>query len=113
MQELINMYFYKVCSEKFINNNDELIIGKAEDIVQDLKEQIKYVQKSENKLDESEIEMITDELNELITEIDNKYYNKKDIIGVTLHPMSESYTLLDKEVVYEELKEYYDELEEK
>ena len=37
MQNLINKYFSKLCSEKFFKNDDENIIGEVKDVIENLK----------------------------------------------------------------------------
>lgn len=113
MQELINEYFSKICSEKFFKNDDESIIGTAKDVIENLNQQSDYVKNSENKIDEETIEFITNEVKELIEQISTTYPNKYDVIKLYFHPMAGFYVLQDKETLFEELKEYYDELEEK
>lgn len=112
MQKLINKYFNKLCSEKFFKNDDEDIIGKVKDVIENLKEQIKYVNNPKNKVCQEDIEFIVNEANELIKEINTNYPNKNDVIGISLHPMAGFYVLQDKETLFEELNEYYEELEE-
>ena len=50
MQELINEFFDKLCKNKFFKNDDEEIIGKAKDVIQNLNEQIEYVMNEENEI---------------------------------------------------------------
>ncbi len=110
MQKLINKYFKKLCSDNnLINDNDEVVIGKAKDIIQRLKEEVEYVNNPENDVDEESIEFITQETKELIEEIESKYKNKNDIIEIRVHPMTDFYTLVEKENLYNDLKEYYEE----
>lgn len=33
MQNLINYYFKQLCDDKFFENNEEVIIGKAKDVI--------------------------------------------------------------------------------
>lgn len=113
MQKLINKYFNKICSNKFFKYDEETIIGKVNDVIQDLKEKIEYVKEPENNFDKEEIKFITNEAKKLINEIQNTYSNKNDIIELVLHPMLGFYSLGDRKNLYEELKMYYDELEEK
>lgn len=113
MQESINKYFNKLCSEKFFKNDDEEIVGKAKDVIQNLKDQISYAQNLESGLDEIDTDIIIDSANELIEEIDNDYPNKEDVIKIALHPMAGFFVLQDKESLFEELKQYYEEQEEK
>lgn len=113
MQKLINKYFNKLCSDKFFQYDDEIIIGKVKDVIQDLKEQIEYVKEPKNNFDKEEIKFITNEAKKLINEIQNTYSNKNDIIELVVHPMLGFYSLGDRKNLYEELKMYYDELEEK
>lgn len=112
MQNLINKYFSKLCSEKFFKNDDENIIGEVKDVIENLKEQIKYANNPKNKICQEDIKFIVNAANELIKKINDNYTNKNDVIGITLHPMAGFYVLQDKETLFEELKEYYDELEE-
>lgn len=112
MQKLINKYFNKLCSDKFFQYDDEIIIGKVKDVIQDLKEQIKYVKYNQEEYDKEEIQTITVETKKLIKEIQNTYSNKNDIIELVLHPMLGFYTIGDRKELYEDLKMYYDELEE-
>lgn len=113
MQEQINKYFNKLCKDKFFKNNDEVIIGKAKDVINNLYDQIEYVNNPKNEMNTEDIEFITDEATKLINEIDNTYSNKDDVIMISFHPMAGFYMLQDKKALYEELKEYYEELEEK
>lgn len=113
VQKLINKYFNKLCSNKFFRYDEETIIGTVKDVIQDLKEKIEYVKESENNFDKEEIKFITNEAKKLINEIQNIYSNKNDVIELVLHPMLGFYTLGDRKNLYEELKMYYDELEEK
>lgn len=112
MQESINEMFNKLCNEKFLKNDDEVIIGKAKDVIDNLKQQSEYANNPENKLDEEEIEFITGEVNELIEQINNTYSNKEDVIKIEIHPMTGFYILADKKSLLEDLKEYYGEMEE-
>lgn len=112
MQESINEMFSKLCNEKFFKNDDEVIIGKAKDVIDDLKQQLEYANNPENELDEEEIGFIIGEVNELIKQINNTYTNKEDVIKIEIHPMAGFYILADKESLLEQLKEYYGEMEE-
>lgn len=112
MQELINEFFDKLCKNKFFKNDEEEIIGKAKDVIQNLNEQIEYVMNEENEISEEEREAIVDEATKLIQIINNKYSNKDDVIWLNSSPMDNFYYLQEKESLYEELKKYYEELEE-
>lgn len=112
MQKLINEYFAKLCSDKFFINDDEIIIGKAKDVIDNLQQQSRYVNNPNNNVDDEEIEFITSEVKNLIKEIKKEYPNENDVIELSFHPMADFYVLVDKESLCEELKEYYDELEE-
>ena len=112
MQELINKYFDKLCSEKFFKNDDEIIIGKAKDVINNLKEQITYVKNPKNKLCEIDIEIVVESATELIEEINQTYSNKDDVIEIAIHPMAGFYVLKDKKSLLKELKEYYEDMEE-
>ena len=109
MQEKINEYFSKLCSEKFFKNDDETIIGKAKDVIQNLKDQIAYAKNKINELDELDVQLIVENSNQLIDEITHRYTNKEDVVLVSLHPMAGFYVLQNKETLYEELKAYYEE----
>lgn len=113
MQELINKYFNKLCKDKFFKNNDEKIIGKAKDVINNLNRQIEYANNIENEISEEDRKFIISESIKLIQEINITYPNKDDIIMVALHPMAGFYVLQEQETLFEELKEYYEELEEK
>ena len=108
MQNLINEYFNKINSKKFLKDDDEVIIGKAEDVINNLKQQVEYVKNPKNNIDEEEIEFIESETKELIEEIQNNYSNN-DVIKIAIHPMAGFYVLQDKEDLYEDLKEYFEE----
>lgn len=112
MQSLINEYFSKLCSDKFFINDGENIIGRTKDIIEELEQESKYVSNPNNKISKEEVEFITNEAKDLINEIKKEYSNEDDVIKISLHPMVGFYTLIDKESLCEELKEYYDELEE-
>lgn len=112
MQNLINKYFSKLCTEKFFKNDDENIIGKVNDVIENLEEQIRFVNNPKNEIGKENIEFIVNSANELIKEINSNYTNKNDVIGISLHSMAGFYMLQPKETLFEELKEYYEELEE-
>lgn len=112
MQELINEFFDKLCKDKFFKNDDISIIGKAKDVIQNLNEQIEYVMNEENEISKEERDAIVDEATKLIQKINNNYSNKDDVIWLNTSPMDSFYDLQEKESLYEELKEYYEELEE-
>lgn len=111
-QFFINRYFHKLCTEKFFKNDEEAVIGSAKDVIQLLKENIDYTKNPENDVGEEWSEFIINESNDLIKEIDKTYKNKNNIIGLLFHPMSGYYVLQEKQSLFEDLKEYYDELEE-
>ena len=113
MQDLINYYFSKLCDSKFFKNDDEIIRGKAKDVIENLKEQSQFVNNSDNDVCQEDIEFITNEVTSLINKIKEKYPNENDVIEISLHPMAGFYVLIDKEDLLKELKEYYEELEEK
>lgn len=112
MQELINKYFNELCKDKFFKNDDEVIIGKAKDVIDNLNNQIAFAKDIKNGLDEEDKDFIVDEATELIQDINNTYSNKDDVIEIQVNPMSGFYVLQNKESLFEELKEYYEELEE-
>lgn len=112
MQKLINEYFSKLCTEKFFKNDDEDIIGKVKDVIENLEEQKKFVNNPKNEICKEDIEFIVNSANELIEVINSNYTNKNDVIGISVNPMAGFYMLQSKETLFEELKEYYEELEE-
>lgn len=112
MQKLINKYFKKLCSEKFLICDDEVIIGKSKDVIENLKSEIKYVNNSENNIDKENAEFITNEAKGLIKIIQKDYPNKNDVIKLKVHPMTDFYVLQTRKDLYDELKEYYEEMEE-
>lgn len=112
MKELINEIFSNICNGKFLRNDDEVIIGKVKDVIDNLKQQTEFVNNSDNKLDEDEIKSITAQVNELIEQINNMYPNIEDVIKIEIHPMTGFYILADKKSLLEDLKEYYGEMEE-
>ncbi len=113
MQELINKYFNELCKDKFFKNDDEEIIGKAKDVIDNLNSQIEYAKDPANALDECDIEFVVNEATDLIQEINKHYQDKDNVIKIALHPMAGFYVLQNKEELLEELQEYYEELEEK
>lgn len=113
MQNLINKYFNKLCSDKFFKNDEECIIGKAKDVIKNLEQQAEYVNNPKNNVDEENIVFITNEVKILIKEIQDTYSNCNDVIEIALHPMAGFYVLQEKETLFKELKEYYEEMEEK
>ena len=112
MQQKINEYFKKLTNKKFFKYDDEVIIGKAKDVISDLKKQIKYIKNKKNKIDKEEAEYLAQEAKDLIEEIKEKYKNGNDVIEIYLHPMDNFYCLIEKKYLYEELKEYYEEMKE-
>lgn len=111
MQELINRYYSELISKGFLRHDEEAIIGKAKDVLQNLKDQIDYTKNPDNNIEKEDIEFIVTEANELMSEIEKKY-KKNDVIKIFDHPMSGFYVLQDKESLFEELKQYYEEMEE-
>lgn len=111
MQNLINKYFSKICSDKFFKNDEEVIIGKAKDVIKELEEQLEFVNSPEMSFDVDSIIFMTKEVKLLIKEIQDTYSNDNDVIEIALHPMAGFYVLQERETLFEELKEYYEELE--
>ena len=111
-QFLINRYFHKLCKEKFLKNDEDAVIGSAKDVIQFLKENIEYAKNDKNIIGEEWSEYVISESTNLIDEIDRNYKNKKNIVGLFNHPMSGYFVLQEKQSLFEDLKEYYDELEE-
>lgn len=112
-QFFINKYFQKLSNTKFFRNDENAIIGKAKDIIKNLQDQIYYVENPHNDIDEENRDFIVEEANSLIEEIQKEYRNKNNVIGLYNHPMAGFYVLQDKYTLYKDLKEYYNELEEK
>ena len=111
-QILINKYFYKLSTGKFFKNDDDAMIGRAKDVIHNLKDNIEYLNILENDDLKEDIININNETIELIKEINRKYFNKNNVIGLFNHPMAGFYVLQEKGELYEYLKEYYDELKE-
>lgn len=110
MQELINEYFSKICENKFFKNDDEIIIGKAKDVIENLIQQLEYVKEPKNKVKKEDVEFITDEVKELIKEIKSTYSNENDVIKIQVHPMAGFYVLKEQESLLEDLEQYYKEM---
>ena len=111
MQKKINKYFEKLCNDKFFKNDEETVIGKAKDIIEKLNSEYQYTLNNLDNLNQEEIEFIKDSTTSLISEIKRHYNNLEDIIGLHLSPMSGFYELTDKKILYDDLKEYYEEME--
>lgn len=111
-QYYINKYFKKLCNTKFFQNDGEVIIGKAKDVIIDLQEQIKFVKDPENNIDEETIKDVDIEAQSLINKIREKHKNQNDVVGIYVHPMATFYMLEEIDDLYKELKEYYEEMEE-
>lgn len=111
-QFFINKYFKKLSNTKFFRNDEDAIIGKAKDVIKNLQDQISYVENSYNDIDEENKSMIIADVNLLIKEIQKKYHNKNNVVGLYNHPMAGFYILQDKNMLYKDLKDYYKELEE-
>ena len=106
-QKLINKYFNALTSDKFFKNDDETIIGKAGDVIEELCKQTEILKDSR---DEYEC-FIFSETHNLIKEIKEAYSNNDDVIELSFHPMVGFFTLININDLYEDLKEYYEELE--
>lgn len=111
-QFFINKYFKKLSDTKFFRNDEDVIIGKAKDVIKNLQDQINYVENPHNNIDEENKDIIIAGANLLIKEIQKKYHNKHNVIGLYNHPMADFYILQDKSILYKDLKDYYKELEE-
>ena len=112
-QFFINKYFKKLSNTKFFRNDEDAIIGKEKDVIKNLQDQISYVGNIYNDIDEENKKMIITDANLLIKEIQKHYHNKNNVIGLYNHPMANFYILQDKNMLYQDLKDYYKELEEK
>lgn len=112
MQKLINKYFNKLCSDKFFKNDCETIIGRAKDVIELLKSESEYINNPENNVEIETIDFNTYEIKELIKEIQGTYSNLNDVIYLFEHPMVGFYVLANRKDLYQDLKEYYIELEE-
>ena len=66
-----------------------------------------------NSINDENATFITLETTSLIEEIQKKYHNLNNVIGIFYHPMADFYTLQDKNKLFDTLKEYYNESEEK
>lgn len=106
-QELINEYFKVLTSDKFFKNDDETIIGKAGDVIDEICKQTEILKDSNVEYEY----YIFHETHKLVKEIKNKYSNNNDVIMLFVQPTSTFYELADVNDLYEELKEYYEELE--
>lgn len=114
MQEKINKYFEKLCSDIFFKNDDEVIIGRVKNVINNLNKQLDYSKKELDPVEEQEeLAFITEETEDLIQEIKDTYLNENDVMMLSFHPMAGFYVLCDKKKLLQELKEYYDEMEEK
>ncbi len=111
-QFFINRYFHKLCNKNFFKNDEEAIIGSAKNVIQVLKENIDYAKNPENNVSEEWSEFIINESDNLIKEINKTYKNKSNIIGLFFHTMVGYFVLQDKKSLLEDLREYYNELEE-
>lgn len=108
-QFFINRYFKKLSNTPYLQNDDECIIGKAKDVIKELANQINYI----NSINDENATFITLETTSLIEEIQKRYHNLNNVIGIFYHPMADFYTLQDKNKLFDTLKEYYNESEEK
>lgn len=111
-QFFINRYFNKITTEEFFRNDDEAVIGKAKDVIEQLKSYTEDLKKKEDEFDLEELNIWITENEDLINNIEQKYHNKNDVIGIYYHPMAGTFLLQDKDELYEELKEYYKEMKE-
>ena len=107
MQEKINEYFNKLCKEKFFRN-DEALIGKAKDVIDDLEQNADYV-KNDNSLDKQEANFIIKETSKLVKKIKKEHPNLDDVIKLYDNEMGEFTELVETEILYNEMKEYYEE----
>ncbi|MBO6243345.1 MAG: hypothetical protein J6O41_02085 [Clostridia bacterium] len=111
-QFFINRYFHKLCKEKFFKNDEERVIGSARDVIKMLQGNIEYAKTNKNDIGEEWSDYIISESTSLINEINEKYKKQNNIVGLFNNPMSGYFVLQEKNSLYEDLKEYYDELEE-
>lgn len=109
MQNITNIYFDRICKEKFLINDPEAMIGRAKDVIQELQEQLDQYLSSESELDEEEKEVLTADTKDLINEIKKEYKNQNDVIGLSYHPMADFYVLDSTENTYDNVKDYYKE----
>lgn len=112
MQKLINKYFKKLCSDKYFKNDYETIIGRAKEVIELLKTESEYIKNPENNVDIETIDFNTYKIKELIEKIQDTYSNLNDVIYLFEQPMVGFYVLADRKDLYQDLKEYYIELEE-
>ena len=111
MQDKINFYFSKLTKGTFFKNNEDEMIGKVKDVIQRLKENYDNMLERKDEFEEEELEYIGTSTTALIEEIKKKYKNEDDVIGLSVSPMDNFYFLQERSELHEELKEYYDELE--
>jgi len=111
MQKLINEYFDKLCSDKFFKDDYEEIIGRKKDVIEKLKENVQYAKNPKNNVDKSDIKFIKSETKALLKQIKNENLKDDDVIYLDYHPMSDFYALQSTETLYNELKDYMEDLE--
>ena len=111
-QFFINRYFNKITTEEFFRNDEEAVIGKAKDVIEQLKSYTEDLKIKEDEFDLEELNTWITENDDLINKIEQKYHNRNDVIGIYYHPIAGTFLLQDKDELYEELKEYYKEMKE-
>ena len=109
MQEQINKYFSELCTEGFLKDTDEEIIGKAKDVIADLKDKLEYFKSHSDDTSEEQIEFIENETKDLIEEIQSEYLNEEDVIEIYIHPMTDFYVLASKNQTFNHVELYYNE----
>ena len=109
MQEKINKYAKLVYNSELQNNYEEMY-GNAEDIIRQLRKDVKYMNNHKEEYDEEQIEFSNEESKELIKEIEEEFEDE-DYIHISEHPMS-GYFVLDTDLndCLDTLLEYYEDI---
>lgn len=76
-----------------------------------MKENVHYVKNPKNNIDKSEAKYIINETRYLLKELRNKDIKADDVVYLSYHPMSDFYALQSTETLYNELKDYIEDLE--
>lgn len=111
-QIFINKYFNKLTTDEFLQNDEDAVIGKAKDVIEQLKEHMEGYKKAIEENDKEVLEEWITEDEELISEIEKEYPNKEDIVGIAYHFMAGTFLLQDRSELLEDLKKRYKEMKE-
>ena len=96
-QNRINDYYNKLYGNKLMED-EERKIGRVNDIKNKLKEEIKAIDSE----DEEYKEYYLEEFEQMMKELEEK--REDDIVEIFEHDMSAYYVILNKDSLYEELK---------